>query len=1366
MKGWLKKKAVLLMALLMVVTFMPAGIFTAYADESTTLKQDAQGYFEINSASEMKAFAEEVSKNNAAKGKLMKDIDMSEIDVASWKPIGNETKNYQGEFDGNGKSIKNFNADLSKDKLGLGNLQSTIYTNAGIFGFVGDKASVKNIKDITGTMKSSVQKGTGAVAGTCQGVIENCKSSLNIEFKDDEDTKAASIGGIVGEISGISTVSKCGFDGNIKVTDDNFQLGGVCGNIATGDLFSCCNRGEVFGIATGTRSDSGKIGGVIGRGPGFKKQVRYCYNAGTVKGEGEKASVGSIIGFSNVLSDLSNSFSAKEVSGNTGTLGNSFVGNMNSKRHVEIAESVLHTAPADDTAITMEDLNSDSTVNTKLNSADDGLAAELKFVKGKTYPVLKWEKGEETAPEPEKVPVTKVQIQRVSQGVLKASVTGKGGKEATDVKYQWQKCTSWDDVMDPENPEVEYEDIPGETKDTLTITKDIKSRFSQYQVIVTDCDGKKHYAEKENFSEVAPEDTPGESSDAKYLSEAAEKCSGLPLVLNMKFGEDKNVNSAMESYIKKLKDSSGKNFEGITTTVAKVEKSGSIEPGEAAVAQDGTITYFFADPFKINEKPYYNRPYGQFEITFDLHKGKEVKQAKKKFNVLWNIDKLVDSLQKGVLDKLTFDNIKGSNDSKDTIKTDLELIRYFGGKNAEQKLAKIEWKSGDSNIIKIEEPTGDTDTVVYGPLIGKVKRSKEDKEVTLTATVKYAKTNDGNKKEDEAVAKLKKEFKLTVKGTQKTSEDLQKALENALEKKGVRDFCTGEKADLEHVKGSLKFPTTRDIGIDGKYSPVTIDSDDHDVAEPWFKLNSTELQPNAATLKIYRPLPGKEAKKVNITITINDTQSGAEAKKVIPVTVEPLTEAEIEDAKDLMSIAKYSYYEGFAGENKNKFDITSNLRPYQEITKEGYKAKYIYDHKERTWAGIGLDTKVENPGKEGVGSPGYSDSNYSRFFSSKPNLIADDVLTLAEKKPEYDTTVTISSVLTHEIYGKYFVKARAKGDEKAMELFKELYRQPVSDTVKIRGEKGEDPDPAKNIRVFFTLNGPDGKAWIKKVEKVVPKESFAGEVLERVFKENGYSYIGSLSYISGVKKPDGETLSQKDMGSNSGWMYRVNGVIAGTSLDKCEVKDGDEIEFFYTRDWQKEPKVKENENPDTPGNPDQKYIKKLVVKKLAAKVDSKKIRVSFAKVKEANNYIVYFKKYNAKTWKSKSTKGKNNITLSGFKNKDLIQIRCVAVRGKVKGKYSGIKYCYIARTKFTAAKAKKSAVLKIKKFKGAAGYEVRYSMNKSMKSAKTVKVNKLKFTLKKLKSKKTYYVTVTPYKKSHGKVYYGQPSGKKSVKIG
>lgn len=69
------------------------------------------------------------------------------------------------------------------------------------------------------------------------------------------------------------------------------------------------------------------------------------------------------------------------------------------------------------------------------------------------------------------------------------------------------------------------------------------------------------------------------------------------------------------------------------------------------------------------------------------------------------------------------------------------------------------------------------------------------------------------------------------------------------------------------------------------------------------------------------------------------------------------------------------------------------------------------------------------------------------------------------------------------------------------------------------------------------------------------------------------------------------------------------------------------------------------------------------------------------------------------------------------------------------------------KVKITKAKgAKKKATIKWKKVSGANGYEVQYSTNKKFKKAvKKVSLKKTSVTLKKLKSKKTYYARVAAY---------------------
>lgn len=82
-------------------------------------------------------------------------------------------------------------------------------------------------------------------------------------------------------------------------------------------------------------------------------------------------------------------------------------------------------------------------------------------------------------------------------------------------------------------------------------------------------------------------------------------------------------------------------------------------------------------------------------------------------------------------------------------------------------------------------------------------------------------------------------------------------------------------------------------------------------------------------------------------------------------------------------------------------------------------------------------------------------------------------------------------------------------------------------------------------------------------------------------------------------------------------------------------------------------------------------------------------------------------------------------------------------------------------------KAKKSLKVTWKKVKNINGYQLQYSMSKKFKNAKTITIKKAKTTsktIKKLKSKKRYYVRIRTYKVVNGKKYYSKWSKTKSQK--
>ena len=90
-----------------------------------------------------------------------------------------------------------------------------------------------------------------------------------------------------------------------------------------------------------------------------------------------------------------------------------------------------------------------------------------------------------------------------------------------------------------------------------------------------------------------------------------------------------------------------------------------------------------------------------------------------------------------------------------------------------------------------------------------------------------------------------------------------------------------------------------------------------------------------------------------------------------------------------------------------------------------------------------------------------------------------------------------------------------------------------------------------------------------------------------------------------------------------------------------------------------------------------------------------------------------------------------------------------------------------SKVKLTSAKNGKGKKLTVKwkKVTGAKGYQLQYALNKKFKKKKSIQTKKTKYTIKKLKKKKTYYIRVRAYKMNGKKKVYGKWSTVKKVKI-
>ena len=205
----------------------------------------------------------------------VEEIDMStvchkadaekQVAEVSWTPIG--SKQYQGTFDGNGKTIRNLFISSTSDEIGF-------------FGYAAD-CRIKNITFDNAKVKGNDNCSTGILAG-CAGscVIENIKTTGNCSVEGKYET-----GGIAGRANG--NISNCENHAIVKGLHSVGGIVGICFD-SENSITSCANYGEI----TGTEDFVGGIIGYFGEG-----SLQNSANNGNITGD---ARVGNLIGYANI----------------------------------------------------------------------------------------------------------------------------------------------------------------------------------------------------------------------------------------------------------------------------------------------------------------------------------------------------------------------------------------------------------------------------------------------------------------------------------------------------------------------------------------------------------------------------------------------------------------------------------------------------------------------------------------------------------------------------------------------------------------------------------------------------------------------------------------------------------------------------------------------------------------------------------------------------------------------------------------------------------------------------------------------------------------------------------------------------------
>lgn len=1202
-----KRLLSLVLALAMALTLLPSmpGTITAAANTpwdgaTKTEPKQEDGIYQIGTAEELAWFAARVNELGAADTGAV-DIDAvltSDIDLGNqpWTPISLITyvaDTYAGTFDGGNHIVSGLRIDATA-------------ANYGLFAIV-NGATIQNLK-VEGNVNSN--NVTGGIVGKLQtGTVKNCSMSGTVTTTG-TSTKGY-VGGIIGTITaaGAKVIGCC----NTAAVSGTYA-GGILGQTTKNTAISSCyNTGKITG---GTRS-----GGIVGHQT--SGSVSYCYSIGE--------STNGISSFCNA------------------TVTNCYY----------LAEKTSDVAsPPGGTATGYETIVDPPSLLEKLNEGSERLFCEDAKSSNQGYPVLNWQLVSSMA----SVPVTTVAIQGdVKTGsVLTAKALGVEEETATNVKYQWAVSEDQEHFTNIENETGSTYTIPdtveylgkyvqvtatGEENSSATavvgpivksdamiaaenkekaeetakaLTLDIKTikeettlslpfslngctiTWTSDQPDIISNTGRVTLPEKDIVSVVLKAEVACGSEivskeftvhvwandvDAEvYLQKILDSMEWSFSSLQPVYGEDTNILAKLQRVLKE------KGFDGVTATIQSTED-------ESLISQNGKIFYpavpegSFANGKQV--QVFFRLTVGDTSVTYPTENTYSLL-------VPWDMSSVTEALENVADTALTEKALCNGNESLSAVASDLELPAWVDGDK--YSAAQITWISSDEAHLAIsdENRKGSADAL-YNPYIGKVYQDQEEHEVILTATLENPSTDITVTRSFSVVVSPMSEGELS-----KTLDQMNQILACYTPDK-LTDFVSKETIDLAAVKNDIQLVIPKKVVTKAELTSL-------DYGEYWdywnykFTVTSSDtsvIEVNGFRAYVYRPLGEDRSadKKVTLEVVMTSKSNpNLSVAKEMEVTVTHLGRKEINQALALMDQAKSSYAEGLLGSNTDVYSVIDNLTPYQEIVwnQDQSGIDFIYCNADRKNNGIVVD---ELPGWE-------EQEDWRLFHTSNRNLLSNETLILNET-PSKDTFVKINSVLTDEVFGKYYTKFQNEQqyDAEALAKFKQLFKQPVSTYVMVVGAGNYNEAYAamtaeskasacalslaafkkeldQPISVSFTLVGLENKTMIEKTQETsFVKGATVFDVFKKVLAEHQISYTAKGSYITSI---DG--LSELDYGARSGWMYTVGGVLVNSYMNAQELSGGEDIVVKYVTDYtlanipEKEPGEEEPQKPVVPGD--------------------------------------------------------------------------------------------------------------------------------------------------------------------------------------
>ena len=591
-----------------------------------------------------------------------------------------------------------------------------------------------------------------------------------------------------------------------------------------------------------------------------------------------------------------------------------------------------------------------------------------------------------------------------------------------------------------------------------------------------------------------------------------------------------NVNDVLKAQLADL---------GFTDIDVKVSEGGvafKAEDAKATVgisdAQDktnGDVTFFYIDP---NDYTGYNIDgLRNADVAFELSRdGKtEYYLPNKSVQVAWDEAKLQDLLD-GAAESLQIGYAAG--ESADGVTQNVTLPYKAGS----AKKFSVEWTSSDTERLFVSGYSWEDKT-------GKVSRASSDRDVTLTAKVtvtsgdiKLAGSHD---------------FVVTVKGDpEKVAADkkaLQEKVDAAFTYDNIKYSGTETVANKDGLTADLQMPRTSTLNIDGKYYKVEYSASTDDITFNGYKGT------------VYQPLPGTEAAKTKVTLTVTD-KSNAEvtASKTLDFAITPQDQGELDAELSLMEKAKAGYAAAILnGQDANA--VSADMHAFQKayLDADGNLA-WSYNKETTDSTSLGI-VPVDLPGYDAM-----SGQDWRLFKSSNSSIVAAENLKVTQ--PQYNTKVVVSSRLTSEKYARY---AERYPDNAT---YAKLANQDVSAKITVLGTSGQN-DP--EVTATCTVIGVDSKGkqqtWAAATQYTLKNGSTAADLSEELFKQAGlkadYDPNGSWGWVlNSITSPfDVDRTLAYDHTTGAYWQLFINGTAASVGAGKYTLEAGDSVVWCYSK---------------------------------------------------------------------------------------------------------------------------------------------------------------------------------------------------------